>query len=339
MVFDRSNTLTRAQACATLASAAALGSSFRPVAAGAQQPQTIVCGQVGKAAGQWPWYVGEQLGFFKKYGVTLSPVVVDSVAASAQQLASGSLNVGEISAIEAVEAIKGGAPIKYILNEVVTPPFWLIAKSEIRSIGALTGKTIIIGGVNDITHLCLDAMLKPFGLRPDDYTLTFAGATNTRYAALRSGSVDATLLLPPFSFIAEGQGYSNLGTVLKYFGSFPFTGVAANTQWAQAHRPALVAFAKGFLESLRWLNNPANKAQAVGVLVAASNADPANAEKTYDALVTQLHAFSTTGIASTNDMTKVVSSLVQLKQIEPPLPPAAQFSDNTFIQQATAALK
>lgn len=152
------------------------------------------------------------------------------------------------------------------------------------------------------------------------------------------GSVDAALLLPPYSFLAEGQGYANLGAALKYFGAFPFTGVTANMQWADTHAPSMVAFAKAFIESLRWLNNPANKAEAVRILISATNTDTATAAKSYDALVTQLHAFSSTGMVDGKGMTRVISSLVQLKQIEAPAPPAAQFFDNRFVQQATAEL-
>lgn len=330
------HTISRGTACAAVGGA--LLAAARPERLSAQPLQSVAVGLIGRTASQWPWYIGDQLGYFKKYGVATSLIVVDSVASCAQQLTAGSLNVGELSSTQVVEAAKGGAPIKYVINDIVTPPYWLIAKSNVRSIADLKGKTIIIGGVNDITHIFLDAMTKAAGLRPDDYTLTFAGATNVRYAALKSGSVDAAILLPPFSFVALSDGYVDLGSVLKYFGAFPFVGIGANTNWAQSHQTTLVALTKGFLESLRWLNDPRNRSRAVALLMSTTNIDATNAGKTYDALITQLHSFSRSGLTSIDDFNKVVAALVSLKQIEPPPPVATQFYDNRYVQQATAQL-
>jgi ABC-type nitrate/sulfonate/bicarbonate transport system substrate-binding protein len=333
--------ITRTQACTMLAGAAVLGRMLEPTAAAAsaQDLPTLACGLIGKTASQWPWYVGDQLGFFKKHGVGVQLIVVGSVASCAQQLTAGALNVGEVSSTQVVEAVKGGAQLKYVVNGIENPPYWLVAKREIRSIGQLKGKTIIIGGVNDITHLFLDAMMTPSGLRPDDYTLTYAGATNVRYAALLSGSVDAALLFPPYSFIAEGQGYANLGNSLTYFGSFPFIGATAGMPWAETHPAAMLAFVKGYLESVRWLNDQRNKAEAVKILASQTNIDAAIAAKSYDALFTQLHAFSLTGVTRAQEMAKVVSSLIKLKQIDPPAPPPEQFFDNRFVERAIADLK
>jgi ABC-type nitrate/sulfonate/bicarbonate transport system substrate-binding protein len=101
----------------------------------------------------------------------------------------------------------------------------------------------------------------------------------------------------------------------------------------------MLAFVKGYLESVRWLNDQRNKAEAVRILASQTNIDPAIAAKTYDALFTQLHAFSFTGITGAQEMTKVVSSLIKLKQIDPPGPPAEQFFDNRFVERAIADLK
>src|SRR5579875_2468935 len=157
------------------------------VPAQAQQLQTIDVGLTAKTATDWPLYVADALGFFKRYGVAPNFIVVGSAAGNAQQLAAGS-------------------PITYAVNQVVTPPYTLVGKKEIKTPAGLKGKMIIIGGVNDITHIFLDALLKPAGLKPDDYTLTYAGGTNERYAALKSGSVDAAILFPPLNFRALSEG-------------------------------------------------------------------------------------------------------------------------------------
>jgi NitT/TauT family transport system substrate-binding protein len=320
--------------CAALV--ALLTQSALPVRAQTVQPVDV--GLTSKTATDWPLYVADSLGFFKKYGVSPNFIVVGSAAGNAQQLAAGSLGIGETSSTQIVEAIQGGAPITYAVNQVITPPYSMMAKKEIKTLAQLKGKLIIIGGVNDITHVFLDAMLKPTGLKPDDYTLTYAGGTIERYAALKSGSVDAAMLFPPLDFLAASDGFTNLGNVQSVLPSFPFDGFAVNVKWAQAHSPLFVAFLKGYLQGLRWLYNPANKAQAVQILAAATNTTPDNGSKAYDEFFVKLNAFSRDGRSKPADFQRVVTALGVMKVLEAPLPAPAKFYDNRWVDQANAEL-
>jgi NitT/TauT family transport system substrate-binding protein len=241
----------------------------------AQTLQTIDVGVTGKTAGEWGMLVADALGFYKRFGVSPNFISVGSVAATAQQLAAGSLALGELSSTQDIEAIQGGAPIVWVLNTVITPPYSLMAKKEIRSLAQLKGKTIILGGVNDITLVFFNAMMKPTGLTPDDYILTYAGVTTERYAALKSGSVDAAMLFPPMNFVAESDGYVNIGDLEKVLPEFPFGGFAVNRAWAQTHGELLTAYLKGYLTAMRWLYDPANRVQAIQILIQGTGANPA----------------------------------------------------------------
>ena len=42
------------------------------------------------------------------------------------------------------------------------------------------------------------------------------GNTAGRFAALKSGAVDATMLTPPAIFFAEDAGFRNVGMILDY---------------------------------------------------------------------------------------------------------------------------
>lgn len=298
------------------------------------QLQAIDVGLTSKTATDWPLYVADKMGYFTKNGVNVKYTIVGSAAGNAQQLAAGSLDIGETSSTQVVEAIQGGAPVKYVINQVITPPYSLLAQKSIKSIADLKGKTIIIGGSNDITRVFLNAMLTPNGLQAGQYNLTYAGATSSRFAALESGSVAAAILFPPFDFTAEAKGYTNLGSVQKYLPNFPFDGFAANNNWAQSHSQTLVDFIKGYIQGVKWLYNTANETEAVSILTAETNTSTSDAQKTYEELFPTLHAFSQTGTMSAASMNTVLNALVQLHQLKAPLPPASKFYDNSYAQQA-----
>ena len=56
----------------------------------------------------------------------------------------------------------------------------------------------------------------------NEFDPLFAGATAARFAALQSGAIDATVLLPPFNFYAETAGFANLGLTIDYTPDLPF---------------------------------------------------------------------------------------------------------------------
>jgi len=69
----------------------------------------------------------------------------------------------------------------------------------------------MIGGAKDITRLYFEDMAKANRLGPGEYDYVFAGSTAARFSALTSGSVAATILFPPYNFLALREGYASLG--------------------------------------------------------------------------------------------------------------------------------
>lgn len=322
----------RRDALALLAAAITLPSAVRAQTA----PSKLVIGFTSRSANDWPIYVADKVGFFSANGIAIEGIVVGSSAGCAQQLTAGALDLGSVSSTQTVEAAMGGAPIVSVLNQMTTAPYGVLGKKGIASVAGLKGKTIIIGGPNDITRIFMDKVLSANGVRPDDVTYTNAGATSDRYAALLSGTVDAAILFPPFSFRAADEGYPLLDETAKYFPKMAFGGLGARAPWAAEHRDLLVAFMKAYQQGVRWLYDPANKTRAIAILIDATNAKPDDASKTYDAFVARLHVFSPTGAFGPGDYPDVVATLLATKQI--PSPPAAslRFYDNSFADAATA---
>ena len=94
----------------------------------------------------------------------------------------------------------------------------------------------MIDGPKGITKIYVERMLAKNGVKPTDYDALFAGATAARFAALQSGAIDATVLLPPFNFYAESAGFSNLGLTIDYTPELPFSGAVVNTNWAAKNK-------------------------------------------------------------------------------------------------------
>lgn len=323
-----------------LLAAGALATPFAGITAIGAQPalRSLTYGLTSKNASDWIAFVGERQGFFAANGVKPEFVVVGSAAGNAQQLTAGSVELAGISSTQLIEAVLGGAPLTAVLNRTHTTPYFIIGKKGVASIKDLKGKTMIVGGPNDITTIMMNGVLAGNGMKPEELTYTFAGGTPERFAALMSGGVDAAILLPPFTFRATAQGYPVLAQVGKYFPSFPLDLVGTNVNWAKTHAETIEGYMRGYLQSVRWIYDERNRAPALQILADTTNTTPEDAAKTYDVYV-RGKVYSEAATTPTDGMDQVVSTLLAINAIKPPAPPGSRFVDNSFIQRATAQLR
>ncbi len=278
--------------------------------AAAQSAETLIMGTTGRgSAQQWPIFIAQQKGYFAENNVILDLVAAPSSSAVVQQLAAGSINIGSGGLADPLRAIDKGAPVTLLRVETQVPPYSVFGKVGLKSLKDLKGKLISIGGVKDITRIYLERMMGPNGIAPAQYDLVFAGTAAARFSALASGAVDATILVPPFSFKAEGAGYPNLGALSDYVTDMPFTGYAVNIGWAKSHKPALVGFLQGVARGIDWFNNPANRTEAIDILVKESGAERADIEKSYDYYL-KIKIFDRVGLVE-NSQVKILAEAMK----------------------------
>src|SRR5262249_55919767 len=153
--------------------------------------------------------------------------------------------------------------------EMQRPPYTLLAKPAIKSIKDLKGKIVSVGGPKDITRIFFERMLAHAGGDAKEVDLIYAGATSARLQALQSGAADAALLTPPYNSHGEAAGFTNPGRPGEVV-DMPFSGVSTNRNWAHSHKDTLQRFLKVYTQSIAWLSDPANRSEAVEVMMAVS---------------------------------------------------------------------
>lgn len=314
------------------------GAVMPPAAAQNAALPTVTLAEVGAAAFTWPELVAIQQGFFTAAGLNVEVVYTNANAADAQQLIAGSVDIAEVSPVQLIEAVLGGAPIVAFLSHQTKVAYSLLGKKGLTSVAQLRGKTVMIGGPGDITRVFSDKILADAKLGSDDFTYVYAGATDQRFAALVNGGVDAAMLSPPTSLRAAGLGYPVLADVSKYFPNFLFGTYAVRPAWAQAHPAEVVAFAKGFVRAVRWLYDPANRSRAIALLSERTHTSLDDATQSYDLFVTAMHIFSPNGVLRDADFKPVLDAMVRTGQIPASPPPPSRFYDNRYVLEANKAL-
>ena len=302
------------------------------LSAGAAQAQTkIIAGMVAHGPPQWPQYIATELGWLKQDNVELDFV---TAGGGAQQLAAGALDICHSGYPDFARASLQGAPVKIIVNDIVASPYAVFAKPAIKRIADLKGKLMSIGGNNDITFIYIKPFLASAGLKTSDVDFIFAKAAGDRFSALVAGGVDATILNHPTYSKAVALGFSNLGDTKPYAEDIPFTVWAANMPWAEKNRDAVTAFARSYRRGVRWLYDPANREQAIDILMKYAKQTRKDVEEAYDYQVAKLKLFGLDGDVSDRTYEKMAEGLVEISFIRKPYPPKSAIFDGRFVQQA-----
>jgi NitT/TauT family transport system substrate-binding protein len=279
--------------------------------------ETIETGMIGAPNGLgWPWYIGIQKGFFADAGITLDIIYVPTASGLVQQLSGGSLDiVADVGAVEPIHAVEKGAPVGLIRIIGQVSPYAMLAKPSITSIKELKGKTICIGGLIDINRVYLERIMQANGLKDGDYDITVVGNTAGRFAALKSGAADATMLAPPVNFFAEDAGFRNVGMIMDYAGDMPFGGSVVSLAYAGKHHDALVKLITVLDRSVAWFNDPSHRHEAIDILVKEMKSQRGPVERSYDYL-REINYFAPNSDISRKRMQNLIDAMKALGDIK-----------------------
>ena len=282
-------------------------------AAPAGAAEHITLGTVGQAsANVWPVLIALDQGFYAAEDLKVDVVYVQSSAALVQQVTAGALPVSISTGLaDPLRAVGMGAQVAVLRIEVQAPPYDLVAKPDIKTLADLKGKLISLGGPKDITRIYVERMLAPSGIKRGEFDMVFAGATTARAAALVAGAVDAAILLPAFNFQAIQKGFHSLGLTVDFIKDLPFTGIAVNIPWAQAHKETLAKVIRAQNRSIAWFEDAANREEAVQILQAESHLSKDDTEKAYD-FFRNGHFFEPTGKVSRGKLAALAKAMESL---------------------------
>jgi len=260
------------------------GVLFGAFATPAPAAEKVSIGLIGSPdSGGWLYYIGIEKGFFAAAGIEPDFIYVPTAPGLMQQLVGGSLDVvGVDGVVEPIHALAKGAKVAILRMVSGTTPYEMIAKPAIASVKDLKGKIICIGGLMDINRVYLERIMQANGIKDNEYDLVIIGNTAQRYAALQSGSVDATMLVPPIAFAAEKAGYRNIAMIKDYAGDLPMASADAMVDWAAAHRDTVKRLVHVLDQSIAWFNDDKNRAEAIDILLKVSHADRDQVAQTYD---------------------------------------------------------
>jgi ABC-type nitrate/sulfonate/bicarbonate transport system substrate-binding protein len=215
-----------------------------------------------------PMWVGVDRGLFRKHGVDPRVLQTRSGPVMMATLASGGAPLVWAAPTSAISAALGGMKLGCFAVGNDRIPRELIARKGIESLDDLRGKTFGVQSIGGGFWLATMAVLNGLDIDPDKYKLSMRviGDTGTVTQALTSGNIDAAVVPYSFADMAKRAGARSLadaGTVKLVYQGIAMCALKDSTAIGNE---TMIGLAKGVVEALVFIQDPANKRDVSEIL-------------------------------------------------------------------------
>ena len=153
-----------------------------------------------------------RLGFYEKHGLKVEIVELDGTPQSVAALTSGAVDIADIGIDAAIRlSVDNGIKLKGLTSGGFGAAFMIAAKSDIKTLADLAGRSYAIADNGSLDHNLTLAVLRGSGIAEDAPNFVAIGAPAARVQALAAGQVDATTVsYGTYLSIADQPGISVL---------------------------------------------------------------------------------------------------------------------------------
>jgi NitT/TauT family transport system substrate-binding protein len=289
-----------------------------------------------------PLYAAQDQACFRDEKLAVEIYALSSGDKITLALASGSMDIAIYTPDWFVRAIeKGDAPIRIVIGGSNVPVYSLIVAKEITSYPDLKGKRIAVSTVKASDAYLIRKMLTSHGLKESDYELIQAGSSAERAAALKAGSVSATLMIPPFDQrMVDEEGFKRLDVSTSVVTHYAWLSQAVRQDWARANKESLIGFIRCWIKGTRWLYDQKNKEDAIRILSKELKIENRFAKIAYNTyFASKTVTVAKDGEVDLVGLQNLINAMAQQGDIGPPIPQAQKYVDLSYLEGARQTIK
>jgi len=223
-------------------------------------PTKITVGYGGELGYQAPIWVAHELKLFAKHGMTTELVRIAGGARSTAALLANALQLSQSAGVAPVQANLAGGDLTIIATSTNRPTVSIVGQPKtVKKPQDLVGKTVGLVGPGEMnTYFFLNA-LERWGIDPKSVTVLSIPGTQPRLAAVVAGTIDATVLAPPFSFEAEKYNLTPLADFATGSDAFPQSGLVVRKELLRSNRDLVKRMLMAYVEAIHLLKTDAEK--------------------------------------------------------------------------------
>ncbi len=212
-----------------------------------------------------PLWIAHDRGIFHKYGLDTEVITFQGGPLAVQALVSGSvqMHLGGTSSI--LDAKMQGARTVTLAVFVNTLPYTLVASQRIKAASQLKGARIAVSRLGSVSDLSLRIALRNLAINPEkEVVILGIGDQTSRFSALRSGSVDATVISPPLTVTARKMGFNLISSFQEAGIDWAYDSIDTTMDFAKRNHEVVIDFLKAYIEGNAYIRK--NKDDSLAVL-------------------------------------------------------------------------
>ncbi|MBI3001853.1 MAG: ABC transporter substrate-binding protein [Deltaproteobacteria bacterium] len=233
-------------------------SVFLGATAHAQQKlEKVIVGVAGLSGPLAHAFIPKDSGLYEKYGLDADLVFFQGGTQLIQATIAGSVNFAVTAGPEIINARVGGSDVIMILGYMNTLPYSIVAAKNITKFEQLRGGTAAISKIGSTSDLAMRFALERNGLVPNkDVAIVQLGDQTTRFAGLTGGSVQSTVISPPFDITAKKLGYNILADMSDLGLPYQHETVATTERFLKERPETVRKFMRAFIAGIHlWMTD------------------------------------------------------------------------------------
>ena len=222
-----------------------------PVARG--QLTRLNVSYTGESPTQLPAFIAKETGIFVKNGLDVQLVRTTSTV-SVMGLLSGDLAILQVAGPAVISSALKGADAVFVAGGAVTLDYWFMSAKAIKTPEQLKNGTVGSSDLSGASFIASQFAIRKLGLNPiKEVAIIRAGGTSDRLVGSRTGRLQATLLSPPTSFVAQREGFNLLTDVAGL--PFQHNGVATTRKFIREKPDVVRRYVKSQVEAVHVLKS------------------------------------------------------------------------------------
>jgi NitT/TauT family transport system substrate-binding protein len=219
----------------------------------------------GLSAELLPLWIGQDRGLFKKHGLDTEVITIQGGPLAIQALLSGSTQFHAGGTSSPMESKIGGANAVTLAVFIDSLPYTLVSSAKIKTPPQLKGAKFAVSRLGSVSDLSLRIALRNMGINPEkEATILGIGDQTSRFTALRSGIVDATVISPPLTVTARKLGLTTISSFQDAGIVWAYNSIDTTQDFAQNNRGMVLSFLRGFIESIAYIHK--NKEESMATM-------------------------------------------------------------------------
>jgi NitT/TauT family transport system substrate-binding protein len=212
-----------------------------------------------------PLWITHERGFFRKNGLDVQLVFIESGTTTVQSLISKDVYFAQMAGAAVIQSRLRGADVVMIAGVINTLNFKLYVDKNIKQPDQLKGKTVAVTRFGSSTDFALRYALERYGLAPEkDVAILQAGNMPAILASLETGKIQGAMLSPPFTLTAKNMGLPLMADLQMLGLEYQHTGLATTQAFIRS-RPDLVrSVMKAYVEGIHYYKT--HRAESLAIL-------------------------------------------------------------------------